>query len=249
MAKQHQKIELSAQARTVLGHKVKHLRDSGYLPAVLYGKGMESVSLQVPYKDFERVFKTAGESTLIYLDVDGSQPMPTIIHDVSLDPLKDTFVHADFYKVRLDQKIKAEVPVVFHGESPAVKELAGIFVRNVNELEIEAFPQDMPHEISVDISLLKQFGDQVQARDIKLPEGVKLIANDDEIIATVQEPMSEEELQAELAEPTTDVSAVKEVEKEKGQEEVLAEESGVAPALAPAPEAKPEQPPKPVKKE
>ena len=235
-----QLIELNAQVRQVLGHKVKRLRNSGFLPAVLYGKGMESVSLQVPYKDFERVFKTAGESTLVYLNVDGNQAVPTIIHDVTQDPLKDTFVHADFYKVRLDQKIKAKVPVVFQGEAPAVKDLAGIFVRNVNELEVEAFPQDMPHEISVDISSLKQFGDQVQARDITLPEGVKLIANDEEILATVQEPMSEEQLQAELAEPTTDVSAVKEVEKEKGEEEVPVEEPGAAPA----PEAKPEKPAK-----
>ncbi len=239
-----QLIKLGAQARTVLGHKVKQLRQSGFVPAVLYGKGMEAVSLQVPYRDFERVFKQAGESSLVYLTVDlpaqagGVQTYPTIIHDVTRDALKDTFVHADFYKVRLDQKIKAKVAVVFQGESPAVKEQAGIFVRNINELEVEAFPQDLPPEISVDISSLKNFGDQVLVKDLKLPAGVELTASQDDIIATVQEPISEEELAAELAEPTTDVSAVGEVEKEKKEEEV-AEEPGEKPAAPP--EGKPEQ--------
>lgn len=237
MPKLNQKIELGAQARTVLGHKVKQLRQSGFVPAVLYGKGMDAVSLQVPYRDFERVFKQAGESSLVYLTVDG-QEVPTIIHDVTRDALKDTFVHADFYKVRLDQKIKAKVAVVFRGESPAVKEQAGIFVRNINELEVEAFPQDLPPEISVDISSLKNFGDQVLVKDLKLPAGVELTASQDDIIATVQEPISEEELAAELAEPTTDVSAVGEVEKEKKEEEAP-EEPGEKPAAPP--EGKPEQ--------
>ena len=220
MPKLQQKIELGAQARTVLGHKVKRLRRSGFVPAVLYGKGLDAVSLQVPYRDFERVLKQAGESSLVYLTVDGGPEVPTIIHDVTRDALKDTFVHADFYKVRLDQKIKAKVAVAFHGESPAVKEQAGIFVRNINELEVEAFPQDLPPEIAVDISSLKNFGDQVLVKDLKLPVGVELTASPDDIIATVQEPISEEELAAELAEPTTDVSAVEEVEKEKKEEEV-----------------------------
>ncbi len=251
MPKLNQKIELGAQARTVLGHKVKQLRRSGFVPAVLYGKGMDSVSLQVPYRDFERVFKQAGESSLVYLTVDGlpgqgGQEVPTIIHDVTRDALKDTFVHADFYKVRLDQKIKAKVAVVFQGESPAVKELAGIFVRNINELEVEAFPQDLPPEISVDISSLKNFGDQVLVKDVKLPAGVELTASQDDIVATVQEPISEEELAAELAEPTTDVSAVGEVEKEKKEEEVPEEPGGPPAGGAPAapPEKKPEQPAK-----
>src|SRR3989344_4350159 len=101
------KIELKAEARTVLGSRVKSLRKSGFIPAVLYGKGQESISLQVPVKDFNKVLKEAGESTLVYLDVAGHS-YPTIIHDVSLDPAKDTVTHADFYKVSLTEKIKAK---------------------------------------------------------------------------------------------------------------------------------------------
>lgn len=232
MVKGHQKIELNAQKREVLGRKVKALRRSGFVPAVLYGKGQESVPLQVPVKDFEKTFKIAGESTLVYLNVGDGKGIPTIIHDVTRDPLRDTFVHADFHKVSLTEKIKANVPVVFAGEAPAVKDLKGIFVRNVNELEVEAFPQDLPHEITIDISKLAAFGDQIQVKDVDLGDKIKIVAEPEEIIATVQEPISEEELQAQLAEPTTDVSAVADVEKEKKEEEVPADEEAPAAASA-----------------
>ncbi len=236
MAKAHQKVELDAQKRSVLGHKVKHVRAAGLIPAVLYGKGQESVPLQVPVKDFEKAFKAAGESTLVYLAVDGTAGVPTIIHDVARDAVKDTILHADFYKVRLDEKIKTNVPIVFVGESPAVKNEGAIFVRNVNELEVEALPQDLPHEIAIDVSVLKAFGDQILAKDLVLAPGVKLTAQADDIIATVQEPISEEELKASLEAPTTDVSAVEEIEKEKKEEEPV--EEGETPAAAPAEEKK-----------
>lgn len=218
----HQKIELNAQNRSVLGSGVKKLRRDGYIPAVLYGKGQEALSLQVLVKDFGKVFKMAGESTLVYVNVSG-KTYPTIIHDVSRDALTDSILHADFYKVRLDEKIKTNVPVVFIGESPAVKDLGGIFVRNVNELEVEALPQDLPHEITVDISFLKNFGDQVLVKDIDLGTNVKIEADTETIVASIQEPMSEEELKASLEAPTAGVEDVEVIKKEKLEE--IAEET------------------------
>lgn len=226
------RVELTASPREVLGHKVRHLRATGALPAVLYGKGQDSLALEVPLKDFERALKQAGESTLVFLSVAG-QVYPTIIHDVARHPLSDQAIHADFYKVRLDEKIKAMVPVVFTGVSPAVKDLAAIFVRNINELEVEALPADLPHEIEVDISGLAAFNDQIQVKDLKVPSA-HLTANPEAILATVQEPISEEELKAELAAPTTDVSAVEEIKPlEKPAEEGEEEAAPAAPA-APA---------------
>ena len=229
-----QKIELKATRREITGRAVKHLRNEGILPAVVYGKGQESISLQVPMKDFEKTLKQAGESTLVYVQVDGSESIPTIINDVVRDSLTDDIIHADFYKVNLSEKIKTNVPVVFVGEAPAVLELKGIFVRNVNEMEVEALPQDLPHEISVDISVLKNFGDQVLLKDINLGPKIKLIGDDNEIVATVQEPMSEEELKAQLEAPTTDISAVEleKKEKEEGEEEAPTEEGEATPAPA-----------------
>ena len=217
------KIELNAQNRTLVGSGLNKLRKDGYIPAVLYGKDQESISLQVPVKDFSKALKEAGESTLVYVNVDG-QSYPTIIHDVAREPVKDSILHADFYKVKLDEKIKTKVPVVFVGEAPAVKDLAGIFVRNVNELEVEAFPQDLPHEISIDISSLQNFGDQILVRNIDLGTNVKIEADAETIVATVQEPMSEEELKASLETPTAGVEEVEVIKKEK--EEEVTEETG-----------------------
>lgn len=222
MAHAQHKIELNADKRLILGSKVKALRNSGFIPAVLYGKGQEALNLQVPVKDFSKVLKQAGESTLVYINVDGKS-YPTIIHDVAKDPVKDNIIHADFYKVSLTEKIKTKVPVVFVGESPAVKDLAGIFVRNLNELEVEALPQNLPHEISVNISSLKNFGDQVLVKDLNLGSDITIGAGADTILATVQEPKSQEELDAELAAPTADVEDVKIIEKEKKEEEAPAE--------------------------
>ena len=224
MATKHKKIELNAQKREIIGSGLNGLRKSGHVPAVLYGKGQESIPLKVSVKDFQKAFGLAGESTLVYLNVDG-QSYPTIIHDVSRDPVSDSILHADFYKVRLDEKIKTKVPVVFEGESPAVRDLKGIFVRNINELEVEALPQDLPHEITVNMSFLKTLGSQILVKDLNLGSKVKAVAQDEEIVATVQEPMSEEELQKALEAPTETVEDVKVVEKEK-KEEVVEEETG-----------------------
>ena len=217
MATKQQKIELNASKREVIGSGLNSLRKSGYIPAVLYGKGQESISLQVPVKDFKKAFALAGESTLIFINVAG-QSYPTIIHDIARDAVSDDILHADFYKVSLDEKIKAKVAVVFQGESPAVRDLGGIFVRNTNELEIEAFPQDLPHEIVVDVSSLKIIGDQILVKDLKLDSKLKVVAEAEEIVATAQEPMSEEELEKALEAPTTTVEDVEVIKKEKEEE-------------------------------
>ena len=234
MATHQHKIELAAEIRTIMGGKVAALRKTGFIPAVLYGKGQEPISLQVPHKDFNKTFQVAGESTLVYVNVAG-QSYPTIIHDIARDPQSDDVIHADFYKVNLSEKIKTKVPVVFVGESPAVKDLGGIFIRNINELEVEALPQNLPHEISIDITKLENFGDQIQVKDINLGKEVEILGNAEDIIATIQEPISEEELQASL-ETTTSVDDVKIVEKEKTADEALDEAE--APAVPVAEKAK-----------
>lgn len=217
MTKGQHKIELKAELRKVLGGKVKALRDSGLIPAVLYGKGQEAINLQVPVKEFSKVLKEAGESTLVYINV-GKDTYPVIIHDVTKDPVRDNYTHADFYKVNLSEKIKTEIPVVFVGESPAVKDLSGIFVRNVNELEVEALPQNLPHEITIDISSLKTFEDQILVKDIKLGPDVKIEADPNAILALVQPPRSEEELAEELSGSGKGVEDVEVIKKEKEEE-------------------------------
>lgn len=222
-----QKIELQAQMRAISGKKVKSLRNSGYLPAVVYGHNFSALSVQIPYKDFEKAYKQAGESTVVYLSVDGKN-YPTIIHDVSIEPLSESFLHADFYKVKLDEKIIAKIPLRIVGESRAVKELGGILVKNISELETEAFPQDLPHEISVDITALENFRDHILVKDLLISDKVKIKAKPDEIVILIQEPISEEKLKEQLeTQPAAAAEDVEVIKKEKKEEEP-AEETPVS---------------------
>lgn len=208
-----EKIELSLEKREILGKKVSELRERGIVPGVLYGHDFKSLPVQVDVKNFEKAYKEAGESTLVYVHI-GAQAYPTIIQDVAIDPVDDHIIHVDFYKVRLDEKITAQVPLVFVGESAAVKDLAGILVKNINEIEVEAFPQDLPHEVEVDISQLSGFEDQILIKNLKVSDKVKVQAELDEVVALVQEPISEEELEKQLEES---VAVPEEVEVEVGE--------------------------------
>ena len=210
--------ELKAKTREILGKSVKNLRKGGFLPAVVYGEGMSSKAISIPIREFEKVFKEAGESSLVKLDVDG-KPYNVLIHDISHDPLKGSLLHADFYAVRMDKAIRTEVELEFVGESPAVKNEGGILVKVMRELEIEALPQDLPPSIAVDISGLDKLEARLLIKDLKLPKGVKVHMEMDDIVALVETPRSEAELE-ELAKTET----VAEVAEVKTEQEVKAEE-------------------------
>ncbi len=199
------------------------------MPAVIYGHGFESLPIQVPVKDFEKVYSEAGESSVVYLNLK-DKSYPTIIQDVARDPMSDKFLHADFYKVRLDEKIKAKIPLNFIGESPAVKELAGILVKNVSEIEVEGFPQDLPHQLDVDISSLKELREHILIKDLSVSNNLEVKADPETIVVLVQEPISEEELKAQLEVPVAPApEEVEMVKKEKAEEETpAAEETALA---------------------
>lgn len=203
---------------------LKAVRNDGYLPAVIYGHDFKSASVQVKVKDFEGAYAKAGESSLIYVDLDGKS-LPVIIYDVSKDAISDELVHADFYKVNLDEKVTTDIPLVFIGEAPAVKSLGGILVKNINEITVEALPQNLPHEIQVDISSLQNFGGEILIQDLKLPEGVEVKDKLDSIVVLVQEPISQEELDKQLAVPVGGIEDVEVIKKEK-EEEVPEGEAG-----------------------
>lgn len=224
-----EKITLQAELRNIIGRKVRSLRRQGFVPAVIYGHGFESLPIQVPLKDFEKVYTEAGETTVVYLSVGGKE-YPTIIQDVAKNPVSDKLLHADFYKVRLDEKIKAEIPLNFIGESPAVKDLGGILVKNISEIEVEGFPQNLPHRIDVDISLLRELKEHILVKDLSISAKLEVKADPEAIVVLVQEPISEEELKAQLEVPTAPApEEVEVVKKEKAEEEIPAIE-GTAPA-------------------
>ena len=200
------------------------IRKTGMMPAVFYGKKEKSTSIQLPFAIFEKTLKDAGESTILHLKGQGID-VDVLIHDVDLDPVTDKPRHADFYAIEKDKKLEIKVPLEFTGVSGAVKDLGAVLVKVAHELEIEALPKDLPHSVSVDLSLLAKFDDVIKVHDLKLPMGVTAKAKADEIVASVYEPKEEVE-----AAPV-DLAAI-EVEK-KGKEA----KEGAEGAAAEAPKA------------
>ena len=215
-------ITLSAKIRKDFGRKTKSTRKADKIPAVVYGPGVKNESVLVDYKDFQKTFRQAGESSLIELNVEGEKgKRPVLIHEVQKDPVSDKFIHVDFFQASLKEEVEATVPLVFFGTAPAEKDLGGTLVKNITEVEVKALPQNLPHEIKVSIDGLKTFQDHVLIKDLVLPENVKVLKKPEEIVASVaQQQKIEEELEKTIEE---DVESVEKVEKEKKTEEIIEE--------------------------
>lgn len=231
-------LNLKAKTREILGKKVKNLRKEGLLPAVLYGKETKPLSVAVEKKEFQKVFKSAGENALVDLIIEGKsakggpasggETKKVLISDPQLDPITLEPIHADFHQVKLTEKVNAEVPLDFikEEESPAIRELEGTLVKEKDSIEVESLPQDIPHSIEVDTSQLKTFDDIIHVSDLKIPANVEVLDNPDEVIALIMPPRSEEELKELEEEVVEDVLKVEEIEKEKGEGEEVLEEGG-----------------------
>jgi len=215
-------ITLKAKARKEFGKKTKTIRKADKIPAVVYGPGVKNVSIEIDYKDFQKTFKAAGESSLFELDVEGEkEKRPVLIHEIQRDHVTDKFIHIDFFQASLKEEVEATVPLVFFGVALAEKDLGGTLVKNITEVEVKALPQNLPHEIKVSIESLKTFQDHILIKDLVLPENVKILKKPEEIIASVAE---QEKIEEELEKPIEEnVENVEKVEKEK-KEEVIIEE-------------------------
>jgi large subunit ribosomal protein L25 len=171
---------------------VKALRANGIVPAVFYGPKQDSTSIKLKAVDFIKAYREAGESTIITLE-DGSSKYDVLVQDLLLDPVKGSVVHVDFYAVEKGKKVEVSVPLVFVGEAAAENVLGGTLVKVMHEVDIEALPNALPHEIEVSIESLVDFEAQIHAKDLILPEGVSLITEPDEDVALVQEHKEEAE--------------------------------------------------------
>jgi large subunit ribosomal protein L25 len=198
-------ITLTASSRTETGKKTEKIREAGNLPAVMYGPKQAPTALTISKKEFDKVLKEAGESTVVTITGLGT-PTDVLIHDVAFDARRGGVVHVDFYAIEAGQKITVHVPLNFVGEAPAVK-LGGTLTKVLHEIEVEAEATNLPKEIEVDISSLVEFSSQIHVSDLKAPKGVLFKNDADDVVALVQEVMEEKE-----EAPVLDMSAV-EVEK------------------------------------
>ena len=179
-------------------------------------------TLTLGLKEFEKIYKEAGESTLVSLKIDDeTKKYSVLIHEVDKNPLTGEPLHVDFYQPSLEEEIEAKVSLILEGEAPAVKNLGGTLIKNISDVVIKALPQHLPKEIRVNIGNLNTFADHILIKDLKVPEGVKILKDPEEIVAKVAPP---EKVEEELAKPIEEkVEEVEKVEKEK-KEEVKVEE-------------------------
>ena len=224
-------ISLNAKLRTTFGKKTDAARWQGMIPAVVYGPGVKNANIEVQEKEFIKVFRKAGESSLVELVIDGSadakgsgetkEKRPVLINEIQKDPVTDKIIHIDFFQASLKEEVQVAVPLVFEGVALAEKDLGGTLNKNFLEIEVKALPQNLPQQIKVDISGLNTFEDHILVKDLKVPANVEVLKGMDEIVASVLAPVAvEEELAKEITENVEDVGKV---EKEKKEEVVIEE--------------------------
>lgn len=211
------RYNLKVEKRTVLGKQVKALRRTGILPCNIYGKDLESTAVQVPEKDFLVVFKEAGETGLVDIEL-GDKKTPVLIHNMQKN-FRGKILHADFFQVNLKEKVKTMVPLEVVGEPAAVLEKIGILMNIISEVEVEALPAELPEKIEVNVEHLANINDQITVADLKVPEGVTVLTDGEQVVAKIAELISKE-AQEQAAE---EAAAAEEASTEAGAETAAAE--------------------------
>jgi len=204
------------QVRKREGKKsLKQLRGGSEMPAVFYGPKEETTPIAIETDVFKKLWKEAGESTVIDLKGDGIEK-EVLIHDVDVHPVTGEPRHADFYVIEKGKRVTVKVPIEFVGVSPAVKELGGVLLKVMHEIEIKVPPKDLPQHIEVDVESLVDFESQILVKDVSIPESAELITNEDDAVAIVNEAKEEEE--PEEVASIDDIEVEQKGKKEEGDE-------------------------------
>lgn len=233
---QNTQLVLNAQRREISGSKVKTLRKQGKLPGVIFSKrtsttGKNPTNIVGDAKEFGKIYKEAGESTLITLKLPNEEDRPVLVSEVQVDPITLEPIHVSFYRVDLSQKIKAHIPIEITGEENClpVKNGEGIIITIIDEVEVECLPGDLPSEFQVDVSALQNVEDTLTvAQTIKVdPSKVELLVDPEAIIVKIDfaEQLEEKE-EEEKGKSVEDVGVITAEEAEKRQEEKEKEEQG-----------------------
>ncbi len=192
-------IPLSVATRDAK-ENVKSLRKAGHVPGVIYGNKTANQIIKCKTQDLHSVYLKAGGNTLVEIDMDG-QKVPSLIHHISYEPVSGSYEHVDFYVVDMTKKVTTKVPVVFEGESPAVKGMGGILVTVHSTVTVTCLPKDIPHQFTVKLDTLANFRDSVTVASLAAPAGVTIDEAAETVIVTVQEPRAEEVAEVAAATP------------------------------------------------
>ena len=188
-------IKIQVESRTALGkNKVDKVRQNDLVPGVLYGKGEETKHVQVDRRVFEKVYRTAGMSTLIDLELNG-QITPVLIKEVQKHPFKNEYLHIDFQALDMNEKVKLTIPIILNGREN-IKIQPSILIQQLDEIEIECLPADIPQTIEVDVSNI-DLNTPVFISDLDIfeNEDITILREADDVVASLMEPTMEEELE------------------------------------------------------
>lgn len=215
------KIVLKATKRDITGKQVKALRRAGQLPAVIYGRHLEAIAISLEAHSTGLAMAKLTSSSLVTISMDGKE-YPTLVRERQRDYIKGNLTHVDFLAVDLNEMIRATVRVNFVGVSLAVKNYNGVLVHNLEKLEVECLPTDLPERITVDVSALKEIGDGIRVRDVGLSDKIRVLNDEDEmiVVATIERKEEEEvEDAAAAAAAAAAEAATPEISVERGKKE------------------------------
>lgn len=222
-------FSLQVKPRTELGKRAENLREAGKIPGIVYGPGVtpQPVALEAP--EFKKVYRQAGKSSLIDIQINAAEPVKVLIQEVQVHPLTLEPTHVDLRQINMKEKLTVAVPLEFVGEAPAVKELLGTLVRVHDTLTVRCLPTHLPSKIQVDLSKLQTFNDVVSVADLILPAEVEAVQGARDVIASVTPPLTEEQLKKMEEESQVGVSTVKvEAEEKRAEAAAAAAEAGAA---------------------
>lgn len=210
--------------RAVLGKKVKRLRREGTLPANIYGRGLESVAVQISLRTAREMLTAHGTNTLISVEVEGEkEARPVMVRDVKVHPVSGAIQHLDFFQVDLARTIRAAVPVVLIGEAPAVAEHGGIVLTGIATVQIEALPADVPDHFEVSVEHLEEIDQQITIGALVVPQGVTVHSDEDQMLVRITRPRLIEEEEEEVLEGEEELVEGEEAEEGEAAEGEAAE--------------------------
>lgn len=194
-------IELAVAHREALGKSVKALRRQGITPVHLYGRGIDSLSLQCETSGLIRVLAEAGQTNLVGLKIAGeNEPRSVLVRDVQVSPVKSGLIHVDFFEVNLAEKVRVDVPIILTSEAPITKQKEYILVQEMGSLSVECLPADMPNDATLDLAVLTEPDQSLKVGDIDLGEGVTIIDDPEHVVARIAMlRLSEEEIAEDAA--------------------------------------------------
>ncbi|MCB0210891.1 MAG: 50S ribosomal protein L25 [Anaerolineae bacterium] len=181
-------LELKAEPREIKGRNVRHLRQQGIVPVILYGRDVESTPLQIEEKALTKVLDEAGTHQLVSLKVSSGKSVMTLARDIQRDVIRRNYIHVDFYAVKMDEKVVAQIPIHLIGESPAVEEFGGVLTQGLDEIEIECLPADLVSSVEVSVETLKELNDTITVADLTMPDNITVLSEPESMVAKVEPP-------------------------------------------------------------